>query len=815
MGSKRGVLVAIGAATLGVFTRPAIAIPIHLSEHHQSEHSGKAPIPTLPLQSEPMAALNSGNLQKQGLKPSDTTLEISTIYPVNIAQSPTTLERLIQSRSCQECDLSNANLKGLDLSGVDLRGANLSNADLSGANLTDADLSGANLYLAKLGSSVLVNTKLTKANWIGAKAEQINLTGADLSEATLSYAVLTGAILTGANLSRANGSDAILNQVNFNQANLTQANLRNADLSGSTFSQANLSNALLINANLSDANLQDANLAGANLTGAQLIQASLPPESTATTASTLSTPSTTAQASEGSYTPTPLELLPIRLFNLETANQLPAGALSFSVGARNFLNQTSGAGFGRQVNLFKVDYGVTDRLQIGLAGDLFSDALEKPVAGRLSRLKTLFGAAEVKYQVLKQDKLSISVLGSAELLNIRTNTDSFLSGAPLATGFQGRTLFAGSVQVPLTYSLSKQFQISLTPGVSFFPETFQGEPFYGTVFSLGAGFSWQPLTRLNVFADVRVPLGPGGNSIRTGDASIAKNVVWSGGFRFLVNPAAALDIYVTNAFGTTPATQVLSFIPDSNQVAIAAILNFTPEISQNYAPDFRNKVRVSLTPRDKQLLLDGFTIPTADTLLPRTLRVRGGIGAGKVFNIATGLTNDVQLEFLANEFSGPTDTNLKPDLLRLGAAAKIRFLDQVQGDPFSLSARATFQQTLTEANGFFEGGVIFQYRPIPQLALILEPKAAVFGGDRRFGTGLGVNFQIWKGVQLIGEYTPVFAGQNKTGIWSVGVRYLDPKLGLGFDVYGSNAVGLDSIGTLIGRPEPSIGFNIHWLFGGP
>ncbi|MGB8698856.1 MAG: hypothetical protein WCD18_05515, partial [Thermosynechococcaceae cyanobacterium] len=261
------------------------------------------------------------------------------------------------------------------------------------------------------------------------------------------------------------------------------------------------------------------------------------------------------------------------------------------------------------------------------------------------------------------------------------------------------------------------------------------------------------------------------------------------------------------------ATQILTALPDGDQVAIAAMLNFSPDIGQNYAPDFRNKPRVELTDRDKQLLLDGFTIPTADTLLPRTLRVRAGTGAGTSGNVATGLTNDVQLELLAGNFNGPISNGLDPDPLKIGAAAKIRFLDQVQGDPFSLSGKVSFAQTVGVRNGFSEGGLIFQYRPIPRLALMLEPKAAVFAGDQRFGTALGFNVQLWKGLQFIGEYTPIFVGEGKTGVWSTGLRYLDPKLGLGVDVYGSNAAGLDSIGGLLGRPDASIGFNIHWLFG--
>ncbi|HEY9824151.1 MAG TPA: DUF5777 family beta-barrel protein, partial [Stenomitos sp.] len=469
------------------------------------------------------AEIISRSLTASPTQPTITNAGQSTVLPQAqplIAQG-TAADQLIQTKTCKGCDLSNANLSGLDLSNADLSGANLSNADLSNANLTGANLSDANLYLAKLGNTTLFEAKLQKSTWTGAKADQVNLSNADLTEANLSYATMTGANFTGANLSRANASDANLSGANFTQANLTQTTLKNADLSNTVFSQANLTNAVLINANLSSANLQDATLTGANLAGAQLVQANLPADVAAATSSD-SAPSgssdTTSPTQKDTFSPTPLELPPIRLFNLETANQLKSGELSFAIGARNYINQKKGGGFGRQVNTANIDYGISDRLQIGLSGNLFSDRLEKFVAGQQVKFKDLNGALQAKYQILKDDKFAISVIGSAEFLEIRTSTTAFLSGAPL-TNVQGKTTFAGAIQAPLTYSLSDQFQLHLTPGVSFFSDSFQGKPFYGTFFNIGAGASWQPLKRLNVFADLQAPLGPGGNSIRASNAT--------------------------------------------------------------------------------------------------------------------------------------------------------------------------------------------------------------------------------------------------------------------------------------------------------
>ncbi|MCA1990481.1 MAG: pentapeptide repeat-containing protein [Coleofasciculus sp. S288] len=63
---------------------------------------------------------------------------------------PQHVKRLLATRQCPGCDLSNADLRGSNLSYADLRGANLSYADLRGANLTGANLRGANLTGAKM-----------------------------------------------------------------------------------------------------------------------------------------------------------------------------------------------------------------------------------------------------------------------------------------------------------------------------------------------------------------------------------------------------------------------------------------------------------------------------------------------------------------------------------------------------------------------------------------------------------------------------------------------------------------------------------------
>ncbi len=510
---------------------------------------------------------------------------------------------------------------------------------------------------------------------------------------------------------------------------------------------------------------------------------------------------------------TPLQLAPSKLFNLETANQQPAGTVSISTGVRFFFTDQVGFSTGLQVYNAAIDGGVTDRLQLGLATTLFDDRLPRALSGQSVDLQFLSIAPNFKYQLIKDSNLSLGLSGSLELLQILT-TPGLLNPTPET--ITGNHL-AGTLQVPLSYALNPELQVHFTPGVAFYPETINATPFFGTILNLGAGLSWQPLEQVNLFADLNLPLS-GGNAISSQDSSIFRQLVWSAGLRYLVNPDVGLDLYATNAFGTTPATRFLSFVPDGDQTAIGVNLNYTPDFGQGYASSFRKSPLVQLDQQDAALLLDGLTLTSADTLLPGMLRLRGGLGAGDGLNIAYGLTNDFQVELIGEQLREGKDLNSDTygPGLKLGPAVKLRFLDQVQGDPFSLGLKVALGLDLISDDriGLFSAELPFLYRLAPQVALSFNPKAAFVLERSVVGAGLGVNYGLSKDLQLIGEFTPLFTGQ--TPVWSVGARYFNSALGLGVDVYGSNAIGQYTLGGLVAQSDngTSVGFNLHWLLGG-
>jgi uncharacterized protein YjbI with pentapeptide repeats len=127
------------------------------------------------------------------------------------------------------------------------------------------DLSGADLTNASLVALVLTNANLSRTTLIRANLMGAHLAGANLSGTTLWGANLTSADLTGANLIDASiglrhyaGDEPIITR--FYDANLTNANLSGARIYG---------------ADLRYANLRGADLTGADLTGALITEKQL------------------------------------------------------------------------------------------------------------------------------------------------------------------------------------------------------------------------------------------------------------------------------------------------------------------------------------------------------------------------------------------------------------------------------------------------------------------------------------------------------------------------------------------------------------
>ena len=107
-------------------------------------------------------------------------------------------------------DLSNSDLESLNLSC-----ANLNNASLMGAVLESSDLSKANLKGANLNDAVLINAclnyaKMKRSNLQGANLRNASMRGADLRNVFFGKVNLSGVTLDDANLKGSNLEKSVI-----------------------------------------------------------------------------------------------------------------------------------------------------------------------------------------------------------------------------------------------------------------------------------------------------------------------------------------------------------------------------------------------------------------------------------------------------------------------------------------------------------------------------------------------------------------------------------------------------------------------------
>ncbi len=752
------------------------------------------------------------------------------------AQDQSPVEKLRDSRACQDCNLSNANLRGLDLSNTDLRGATLSNADLQEANLSGADLTGANLYLANLKNANITTAQLNGSNLTGVKAEAADFSNADLANAVLRYANFSNANFSDANLSGANLSDANFTEANFSQSNLTAATLNYADLTKANVQGANFSNANLSATNLSYVtNLETATLTGVDLASANLLGTALADSEIPTVNSSEAAQQTGDDSQPQDNSPTQLTASdsPLTFSGLLTAETIPAGNVVFDFRQRFFDNTTSSSvRTGSGTPFFAgpgVRVGITNDLEFAAAYQVFDSSFLDPLNGRI-RNPNEDRSFQLKYRVWQNEEKTQILSGIVSLSAAESRAARFVQDGVVSI-VDGDGLVP-AVQLPFTFLVGDRASFTVAPTLAFFQEDSavlvprfpaNGGTF-GTTFGLAGGAAYRFSDRIMAWGDVFVPF-TGNNSLNFKTGLPAKTVVFNAGLRYFINPRLGLDIFATNALG---GLGPISLTADRSNVAFGAGITVMPDIFPNnrrYPNNFEGQYNQRDTPltTDGLGFFDGGTVPAGKVLV----QFQGG-SSGIMTALRYGVVRDFEFGAYLDYVFGDVDESEQ------GLSAKVRLLNQGEGAPFTVSVAATLARgnnllenyLNNDATSFIDSGVNksfpnilsrdlvdglnttwigtisvpIQYQFEEGTALWLTPVAAFVqrSGLSLAGINVGGSYQAFKDVSFLGEVGANFAGDGNAFIngrladriaWNLGVRWQPSKL-LGFDF--SNALARPS-----------------------
>ena len=256
----------------------------------------------------------------------------------------------------------------------------------------------------------------------------------------------------------------------------------------------------------------------------------------------------------------------------------------------------------------------------------------------------------------------------------------------------------GSMNVSFSWRPSADWQFYLVPGVSFLPaEQGAGQggagQFYGNNLFISGGVLFQPIPELALNATVAQPIGSGTNSFDS-DLVFSRVPIFSAGLNWDLNPRIGFRGLLTNGFGVTPATALLT-LPSSNRLGYNVSFVFTAD-----APD---TPQVPLTKRQRSLAKGGFTVNTA--LVPSDDETDLWMNAESLGNIGGlfgySLSNIFQLQlggvFYDSAFDTPLQTN--DGFFQLAARRKVVASGPLRGAPIWSAARVTFGKSNDLLNG--------------------------------------------------------------------------------------------------------------------
>ena len=484
------------------------------------------------------------------------------------------------------------------------------------------------------------------------------------------------------------------------------------------------------------------------------------------------TQSSSQSSPETKITFTPLQEL---LLSQPTAKQLTQGEVLINLDTRSFFFPNLVEG-GVDDNDSAVNFstgfswGISDELQLSLQfqhvdssspikqGDFISERTEDNEA-----------ALELKQRIWESDSADKSLSG---VLAASWGTRGFLfTEGETETEINNRDVFV-SFTFPFTADVSDRLQLTAIPTVAFFKD--DGAAFFrrlpndddssfGTVLGLGGGATYQISSKLSLVSDVFIPI-TGNNSINRASGEPDKTIVYNAGLRYLTNPQLALDLYATNTFASFAP---LSLTGDRDFLGLGANVVFMPDAFANNRRDRGDRDEAESLTTDGTAFFDGGTLPSGKL----ALNLQGG-SQGVLTAVRYGLLKDFEGGIFLDYVWGEVDESEQ------GLGAKVRFLNQQESAPFTLSAAGTISLTNEPFINFTNNNAnTFDNRNLDKSVPIFTPG----GDDGRNGKRLLLTFALPMHYEINPDaavwFTPMLGYAQRQGV----------ELG-GFNIGGAIAV---------------------------
>jgi hypothetical protein len=376
--------------------------------------------------------------------------------------------------------------------------------------------------------------------------------------------------------------------------------------------------------------------------------------------------------------------------------------------------------------------------------------------------------------------------------------------------------FVGSISLPISNKLSKNITALIVPGITFLPEKLGskgiGKNAYGNNFYIGSGLVFDVTEDFNLLFSYTTPLGPGDNHFDK-YLNYSRKSIYSFGLGWDINPQIGIEGKITNSYGSSPSTGLLT-IPSDNLPLYSASITYRPYGKDTYL--------AALNERDKSISNGGITVNNA--LIPKAGTSQAYFNydeGGTLFGFyGYSLSNIFQIEILnigsfeGLNFGGNMNSNLYSTYLndnnfnfRLGG--KLLIFSPQKNDLYWVSLRSSVGRNNDTNQGYVFSEFINTFRVNDWLTLNISPKYFFSGVESFGGIGFSSYINLFDNLMLIPEINTSIKNNSDLNS-TLALRYsFSPEKSL--DLYYSNAAGVQDIGQLLKVKDYRLGFKFNFL----
>ena len=291
-------------------------------------------------------------------------------------------------------------------------------------------------------------------------------------------------------------------------------------------------------------------------------------------------------------------------------NFLKKGNFQTSVRWKSSFKGGASGGTGQQIPSFVFDYGISDSSLISINFSEADDKLYNQINGQKVNYHWQNYAFSFKKKLLNNHENSflISIVPTLEYWRHASGSSDSRSIYNQKDSLNGRDRFdnlIGSLSLPISKKLNENLTTLIVPGVTFLPEKLgskgSGKNAYGNNFYIGSGIVLDVAKDFNFLASYTSPLGPGNNYFDN-DLNYSRKPIYSVGAGWDVNSKIGFEGKITNSYGASPSTGLLT-IPSDNQLLYSANITYKPQGEDTYL--------TPLNERDKLISFGGVTVNNA------------------------------------------------------------------------------------------------------------------------------------------------------------------------------------------------------------